>query len=324
MIYSIEIYLLIVSIALFIDTFIPDFSFVWKYVKHPVVILGSLISVLEKLLYNQSKFNGGLLWVIIISIWGCLGFIVESFLSQYDIWGMIINGIIVVITIASFALKHAVKKVMVNLDKNNITKARHFVSHLCSRDTTKMKADECGRSALESLSENFSDGVIAPVFYYCLFGLTGLFVYKAINTLDSMVGYKSDKYKNFGFISAKMDDVANYIPARLSMVFVVLGSLFNGKTNTASAINTVVKFAHTHKSPNAGYPESAFAGALKIAIGGKRHYAGIGTVEIWIGDGNKNVGSTDIYNGIKLFNSSIIITIITIVSIAMYLLATGF
>ena len=316
---DIQIYLIVVGVALLIDTFVPDFNFVWKYIKHPVVVLGGLISILEKALYKKSKFNGLIMWVLTVAIWGGLGFGIEYIIFTYTDYGIYISILIVTITLASFALKLAVKKVMIGLDKGDIKTARINVSHLCSRDTTKMDKNLCASASLESLSENLSDGVIAPALFYGIFGLAGLFVYKGVNTLDSMIGYKSDKYKKFGYVSARLDDVANYIPARVCVILIVIASLFHKNSKTIGIIGAVRKFAKTHNSPNAGFPESGFAEALQISMGGKRTYADIGEVEKWIGDGNKNITSQKIYDGIKLFNWVNIVASVFFVAVGLYL-----
>ncbi len=317
---DVNLYLIIGAVALLLDSFIPDFSFVWKYLKHPVVILGNLISMFEKILYKKSFFRGLIMWILIVSIWASIGLLIEYVIFNYTDYGVIISLIILIISLASFALKNAVKKIMINIDKKNIKKSRFYTSHLCSRDTNKMNYNQCASTAIESLAENLSDGVIAPVLFYSFFGLTGLFAYKAINTLDSMVGYKSDKYKKFGFVSAKLDDVANYIPARISMVIIVIASFFHSKSSTMGMLGIIRKYANTHISPNAGYPESAFAGALKIRIGGVRTYKSIGCVNHWIGDGNKNISPEIIYNALGLFNWTIFIAFLFLISTGLYLI----
>ncbi len=318
---EIKLYLLIGAVALLFDSFIPDFSFIWKYVKHPVVILGNLISIFEKLLYKKSILRGLIIWILIVLIWGGIGFLIEYLIFNYTNYGIFISLIILIISLASFALKNTVKKIMINIDKKNIKKSRFYTSHLCSRATRKMNYNQCGSTAIESLAENLSDGVIAPVLFYSFFGLTGLFIYKAINTLDSMIGYKSDKYKKFGFVSAKLDDVANYIPARISMIIIVIASFFQAKSSTVGMLGIIRKYAHTHISPNAGYPESSFAGALKIRIGGTRTYKNIGSVQHWIGDGNENISPEIIYNALGLFNWTVIIAVLFLISTGLYLMA---
>ena len=144
------------------------------------------------------------------------------------------------------------------------------------------------------LSENFSDGVVAPIFFYLIFGLPGLFAYKAINTLDSMIAYKTTKYRSFGFTAAKLDDLANWLPARISGALVCLAACFTPTSYPISAVKTMLRDAKKHKSPNGGWPEGAFAGALNIALGGPRTYPGGEVVGVWIGDGRARLEPRDI------------------------------
>lgn len=265
------IYIFVIGVALLWDTIIPDIPLLWTKIPHPVTVLGKIITITERLLYAPTKIRGVLCTVIVIISWGGLGFLIEYSIFTFTDYGVIISILIVSISLASNAMTYAVKRIMIAIDRNDTDSARTLTGHICTRDTGKMSPSDCGRTAVESMAENLSDGVLAPAFYYAIFGLSGLFIYKSINTMDSMWGYTSSKYMQFGWASAKLDDMANFIPARLTAVLVIIATITYGKTRTQSALICVKKYAHTHNSPNAGYPESAFAGGLQIAFGGRRY-----------------------------------------------------
>jgi len=159
------------------------------------------------------------------------------------------------------------------LKNNDLPEARKYLSYIVSRDTSHLQEGEIIRGTVETVAENISDGIIAPLFYLFLGGVPLAMAYKAINTLDSMVGYKNDKYLYFGRVSARLDDVVNYIPARLTVVFVVLSSYIVGKMGSRS-LKIALRDGRNHNSPNSGYPEAAVAGALGIQLGGDNQYFG--------------------------------------------------
>ncbi len=316
------IYLFVIAVALLWDTVMPDVPILWRTIPHPIVILGKMITTLEKVLYKRKKYRGVIFSLCVVGIWGGVGFGIEYLIFAYTPYGVAISILIVSITLASQAMTHAVKRVMIAMDRDNIHSARAYTAHICTRDTTHMSASDCGRTAMESMAENISDGVLAPAFYYAVLGLGGLFMYKAINTLDSMVGYTSEKYRHFGWASARLDDVANWIPARLSTLCILIATIPYGKTHTQSALACIRKYAHTHPSPNAGYPESAFAGGLHIAFGGKRYYPNVGEINHWIGDNTQGITPQIMMAGIGLFNRSIYVAVAIIGVILTYTLPT--
>ena len=157
------------------------------------------------------------------------------------------------------------------------------------------------RAAIESLAENFSDGVVAPIFWYLLFGLPGLFAYKMANTLDSMIGHKSERHRAFGWAAARFDDLVNLVPARLGGMLLVLAALFAGDAMPGPALRIMLRDGRKHHSPNAGWPEAAMAGALGLALAGPRHYAE-GTVnDPWLGEGTPLARPADIVRALRLY-----------------------
>ncbi len=243
----------IALLAYIIDKFFGEFSFI-KFYIHPVVLMGRYISWFEKRFYKDSIFVGFLLTISLLLLVANICFFITYFVSNILILGLIASS-----GIAANMLYSSVKDVMLNPEN---------IKFLVSRDTADLSASDINKAAIETYAENLSDGVIAPLFYLLFFGIVGLFVYKAINTLDSMVGYKTPKYENFGKFSAKLDDVANYIPARITAI--LIATLGFSKT----ALFKFYSFGRLHDSPNAGHPISAMALWLGVKLGGDTKYFG--------------------------------------------------
>ena len=178
--------------------------------------------------------------------------------------------------------------------------ARDAVHHLVGRDPQSLDAHGIARAAIESAAENFVDAVVAPVLWWLIFGLPGLFAYKAINTLDSMLGHRSVRYRHFGKPSARIDDLANWLPARCGALFFVAASLFIPQANVSGAWKSAWRFAHLHRSVNAGWPEAAVAGALGFALAGPRQYATGRVDDAWVGDGRAALNTADIHTSLWL------------------------
>ena len=180
---------------------------------------------------------------------------------------------------------------------------REAVSHIVGRDPARLDAHGVARAAIESLAENFSDGVVAPVFWYLLCGLPGLFAYKMANTLDSMIGHRSARYRDFGWAAARFDDLLNLVPARLSGLLLAAAALFAGKARPARGVAAMLRDARKHRSPNAGWPEAAMAGALGLALAGPRHYAEGIVADPWLGDGTARATTADIGRALRLYRA---------------------
>ena len=256
----------------------------WLYLKigHPVSWIAILINFFDNLL-NKPKNNyfyrkvGGL--ITVCAIVGALT-VLSYFIQQYFNNGLTKTVFIAVLCWPFLAIKSMfehVKRVYDELKINNIKKARQEVSMIVGRDTGQMTEEEIVSSSIESLAENTSDGIIAPLFWGALFGLPGIVFYKTVNTLDSMVGYKTPKYQDFGWASARLDDIINIIPSRLTCF---LFALVSNKPRTVLKIS--FQNAKNHRSPNAGWPESAMAGALNIRLSGPRKYGDKLSDEPWL------------------------------------------
>jgi len=298
--------LILLLLALLVEAYVGEARFVFRFVRHPVVIIGDLIGALDSKLNREKRsqmdraVRGFVTAAIVISLCILIGYAVV-WLSRNHPWGWIIEFLLVVTLIAQRALYNAVRRVGTSLKGDNLEDSRDAVSHIVGRDPAQLDSFGIARAAIESLAENFSDGVVAPVFWYVLFGFPGLLVYKAINTMDSMIGYKTPQYQAFGFSAARIDDIVNIIPARLSGLFIALAAVFVPTANPAKAFKVMIRDAGKHRSPNAGWPEGAMAGALNLAIAGPRRYPGRVVKDPWVGDGTAKATHRDIRRALYLY-----------------------
>ncbi|MGB9736062.1 MAG: adenosylcobinamide-phosphate synthase CbiB [bacterium] len=258
------------------------------WLPHPVRMMGKTILKVETILRRYAKtpfaqkFSGILLVIIIVlPVFIITAFITGTVYHLHNrpliIMGNIILVYLVSTTIAVKELINEGKKVIKAIEKNDIDKARYKLSMIVGRDTNRLDEKQILRADMETISENLSDGVIAPLFYLVLGGIPLAMVYKAINTLDSMVGYKNETYLYLGWASARLDDLANYIPARITGTLIVIASGIALRSITAfrNALKTMIRDGRKHPSPNSGIPESAMAGAVGITMGGPSTYAGV-------------------------------------------------
>ena len=187
------------------------------------------------------------------------------------------------------------------LERGGLPAGREAVRHIVGRDPLRLDVHGVARAAIESLAENFSDGVVAPACWYLLFGLPGLFAYKMANTLDSMIGHRTVRYRAFGWAAARFDDLLNLLPARLSGLLLAMAAIFAGDSNAGRAFATMLRDARKHHSPNAGWPEAAMAGALGVALAGPRDYAEERVEDPWLGSGTPLAGPADIARALRLY-----------------------
>lgn len=295
-------------------TFIMRYSIVYimdlilgdpHWFPHPVRFIGKLITLLEKLLYRFSckKFTGGVLAILTIGI----TFLISFYLAKLS---PILEIFFLYTTLATKSLADEGFRVCKVLVEGDMEKAKKELAYLVSRDTNSMDVTQIVRSILETISENTVDGVIAPMFFAFVgsfFTIEGVSLalpfamgYKAINTLDSMVGYKNDKYIDFGMVSAKIDDMANFIPARIAGGFIIPIGAFLLRMDYRSAWRIFFRDRLNHSSPNSGHSEAAFAGALGVQFGGRTSYFGKWHDKPTIGDKLKHFGIPDVKRGIRL------------------------
>ena len=290
---------------------------------HPVRYIGKLISIVEKQIRKITSSDKGLkiagffLWfIVVVTTFGITTLILQLFKFNKVIY-FIVNTILIYTTLATKCLKDESVKIYKVLKTGDLEKSRIQLSYIVGRDTTNLNEKEIVRATVETVAENTVDGIIAPLFYGFIGGAPLAMAYKAVNTLDSTVGYKNDKYYYLGFASAKIDDIANYIPARLGVILLPLGSLFTG-FNFKDALKIGIRDRKNHKSPNCAFSEGAVAGALGIQLGGTNVYFGKEVYKPTIGDKTREIEIEDIVRTNKIMYSSSIISII-IFTVAYYL-----
>lgn len=288
-----------ILIAVVLDMLIGDpYSF-----PHPVKLMGTIISLEEKYMRNVFKTKKGLKFAgFIIGILNILlTFIMPYFLlnsiKKYRIFYNIINIYLIYTCIAARCLHKEAMKVYYAFNKG-IEEARLKLSYIVGRDTINLTEEEILRADVETVAENTADGVIAPLFYIILLGAPGGLMYKMVNTMDSMLGYKNEKYIDLGFFPAKLDDLFNYIPARLTGILMCISSIF--RFDVENGFKIMIRDRKNHKSPNCAFPEGAVAGLLNIQLGGSNYYFGQIVEKPTIGDKNRNIEKDDIKNTIEI------------------------
>ena len=290
---------------------------------HPVRYIGKLISIVEKQIRKITSSDKGLkiagffLWFIVVGATFGITTLVLQLFKLNKLAYFIVNTILIYTTLATKCLKDESVKIYKVLKTGDLEKSRIQLSYIVGRDTTNLNEKEIVRATVETVAENTVDVIIAPLFYGFIGGAPLAMAYKAVNTLDSTVGYKNDKYYYLGFASAKIDDIANYIPARLGVILLPLGSLFTG-FNFKDALKIGIRDRKNHKSPNCAFSEGAVAGALGIQLGGTNVYFGKEVYKPTIGDKTREIEIEDIVRTNKIMYSSSIISII-IFTVAYYL-----
>lgn len=295
----------ILLLALALDAALGDPRWLYRALPHPVVLCGRAIEALERRwndlsLRRHTRIGRGA-WTAaaILGGAGILGWAAAAVLSWVP-GGWVLEAVLVSTLIAGRGLYDGVRKAAHGLSLN-LEEGRAAVAHIVGRDPESLDGPGVARAAIESAAENFSDGVAAPVFWFAVFGLGGLAAYKALNTLDSMIGYRNPRYEAFGKAAARLDDAANWIPARLSALIFVAAAVFMPGARAGQAWRAMGRDAHTHTSPNAGWPEAALAGALGFALGGPRDYGGTKTQGHWMGKGRKDLGARDIARALRFY-----------------------
>lgn len=281
--------LLIIPLVLgyLLDLFIGD----PEKLPHPIRLFGCLIYQGERLLNKQPyRFAKGLLLaaLLCLSTWLFFNMLGEALLSLHPLLYLIFAGIFVFYGLANKGLIDEGTQVFVVLHTQGVEAGRKQLSRIVGRDTTKLSPQQIRIAVLETMSENLSDGVIAPLFYYALAGLPGLMTYKMINTMDSMLGYRNHRYEQFGKCAARLDDAANFLPARITALLMVL------VTGCWQGVVFTCRYGHHHKSPNAGYPEAALAGILNCRFGGPNLYQGVLVDKPYIGKQERPIAHEEI------------------------------
>jgi adenosylcobinamide-phosphate synthase len=276
-------------IAMLLDAVFGEPRMLWDRLPHPAVLMGRLVAFLDRTLNTgQDRKSKG---VLALSLLCFTAAVIGSLLSQF---GWVIEIIVAAILLAQKSLVDHVRAVATGL-RTSIEEGQFAVSMIVSRDTKDMNEAQVARSAIESAAENFSDGVIAPAFWFLVGGLPAMLVYKFVNTADSMIGYKTEKYLEFGWASARIDDLLNWIPARLSMLLIVVFA------KRSVNFRAIISEAKRHKSPNAGWPEAAIARAINVALAGPRSYDGQLQQLPWVNErGRQTITADDVDAAVRL------------------------
>lgn len=296
----------ILLVALLADALLGDPPALYRVVPHPVVLIGKAIAAFDRK-WNRPersaaarKALGVLMLVVLVGAALAIGAAFHAAVLRVP-FGWIAEAAAVYVFVAQKSLYDHVRAVADGLRDGGLAGGRAAVSRIVGRDPEHL--DEAGvcRAAIESCAENYSDGIAAPVFWYAVLGLPGLLAYKVTNTLDSMVGYKSPPYLHFGWASARFDDVMNWIPARLSGLFLIAAAWLQPWADARAAWRIMVRDARVHRSPNSGWPETAMAGALGLKLQGPRVYPDEVVDDPWIGDGTPDADAGHIRKALALY-----------------------
>src|SRR3984957_4808773 len=298
----------------------------WRAIGHPVTWIGRLIAALDRLLNRDTadadrrRYAGILAILLLVAIVGSITFVVEYELLRFP-FGLIAVAVIASTLIAQRSLHQHVADVASALEQGGVIAGRAAVAKIVGRDTEALDAAGVARAAIESLAENFSDAVVAPVFWMAIAGLPGAALYKAINTADSMIGHRTPHHEAFGWAAAKLDDLVNLPASRLSALLLVAAATLSKNASAAAAWRAVLRDASRHRSPNAGYPEAAMAGALGLSLAGPRIYGGVKIDDATMGDGRRDAIAADIRRALTLYRYADAILIALVAAIAGIVIA---
>ena len=291
-----------------------------RWFPHPVVIIGKAVRSLEGKIRRTSligRKKGGIIlcFAVVIPVYFITWGIVEGCLFINSLFGMIVIVLLAFFTLATRSLYDESKVVLTALNRGNIEEARKNLSMIVGRDTENLDEQGICRAVIETVSENLSDGIVAPMFYLALGGVPLAMAYKAVNTLDSMVGYKNERYADIGWFSAKMDDIANWIPARLTG-FIIVAVSFILRLNSRDSWKIMRRDGRNHSSPNSGISEAAVAGSLGIQLGGENRYFGEIVRKPTIGDAAKKIDRSDVKKAwVIMFFSSFLMAAVCVLTL---------
>jgi len=297
------------TLALALDRAVGDPGWLWAKIPHPVVLFGKAISFFDKR-FNGKRLDGrarrayGIVAIVALLLASVLvGWTIRHWLGHFGAAGDVVEILIVAVLLAQKSLSDHVGAVASALRQDGLAGGRRAIAMIVGRDPQSLDEPAVCRAAIETLAENFSDGVVAPALYYAVFGLPGIFAYKMLNTADSMIGHKTQRYLHFGWASARLDDLANWPAARLSALLIVAGALVErGRTAAGRALHVALADHGLHRSPNSGWPESAMAGALDVALAGPRVYAGERVAEpLQNGAGRSALGPADVEAALAVY-----------------------
>ncbi len=297
-----------------------------RAIGHPVTWIGALIAELDRALNCDAagaptrRLAGAAALLIVVVVVGLTAFLIERELFRLP-FGLFVVALVASTLIAQRSLHRHVAAVASALEAEDLDAGRNAVSHIVGRDTAVLDAPGVARAAIESLAENFSDAVVAPVLWLAIAGLPGVAVYKAINTADSMIGHRTERHAAFGWAAARLDDLVNLPASRLAALLLIAAAALGKGASSIQAWNTVWLDAPRHRSPNAGYPEAAMAGALGLSLAGPRIYGGVRVDDAVMGGGRWEATAADIRNALALYRTADAILIALLAVLAMFFIA---
>jgi adenosylcobinamide-phosphate synthase len=298
----------------------------YRAVGHPVSWIGNLITLLDDRLNGATaapqmrRRNGIAALLVLLAIVGVIAFITEYALLRVPLGGLV-AALVASTFVAQRSLYQHVTDVADALENGGVAEGRVAVARIVGRDTETLDRAGIARAAIESLAENFSDGIVAPVLWMVIGGLPGAALYKAINTADSMIGHRTPRYAEFGWAAARLDDLVNLPASRLCALLLVAAAAFRKRASAGRAWRAVRRDAARHRSPNAGYPEAAMAGALGLSLAGPRTYGGVVVDDAVMGDGRREAGVTDIRRALSLYRRADAILIALLLAMTLLLIA---
>ena len=309
-------------LALLIEAVFGYPDWLLRTIGHPVTWMGRLIGFSDQALNRDAMSSaarraaGTAAIVLIISVAAAIAYAVDRLFIPWPL-GTFALAVAASTLIAQRSLHDHVRRVADALEKDSLTAAQEAVSHIVGRDPGVLDEAGVARAAIESLAENFSDGIVAPTFWLAAAGLLGGAVYKAINTADSMIGHRTPRYQAFGYAAACLDDLINLPASRLSAVLIIAAAALTRTACAKEAWRTVVRDASRHRSPNAGYPEAAIAGALGLALAGPRVYHGTEVADAMMGSGRRTATAADIRAALSLYIRADAILIVLTAALAL-------
>ena len=304
-----ETVFLVLLLALVLDWHFGEPAFLWSRLPHPVVVFGQGIGFMDRrfnrpdLSSEQRYKNGSLGLVALLLLVLVIALAMEWLFDGLGIFGFALECMVVFTLLAQHSLYHHVRNVAVALHEDGVEAGREKVRLIVGRDPASLDESGICRASIETLAENFSDGVVAPAFWYLIFGLPGILIYKMVNTADSMIGYRNERYLQFGRTAAQMDDLINWVPARMSAGLIALGIGFKyGISRAGDALKSAFQDAGLHRSPNAGWPEAAMAGGTGLALGGPRKYHDAHVPQSYLNaTGKRELAPSDIFKCLAVF-----------------------
>ena len=280
---------------------------------HPIVWFGKAIAWFERLLNKgRGRRVKGIITALLLigTVYAAMFFLLRWIDGVDKYAGMAVKAILVFYCLAGTTLIREVKKVFEAVDRS-LEEGRRQVARIVGRDTSELSEQEVRIAALETLAENLSDGVVAPVFWYAILGVPGMMAYKMVNTLDSMIGYRTQRYREFGWCAAHIDDVANYLPARLTTLLMLT------VTGRFRLLNFVTWFGREHASPNSGYPEAALAGILDCRFGGPHTYFGEVVNKPYIGTNERPITTADMERAVSI-NRRVEVVVVVVTCLILF------